>query len=122
MYQPPYFIKKFISTNRSRVKDPHFLAKKQPKMDIFEKADYLGLKDPLEVWVHYEICNTICGIPVPTILNHKNSTGSAGEAKNSQNGVFLEVQKYPLIGCFWPLLPTRLNFYGSKWLVQVYCK
>ena len=91
MYQPPYFIKKFISTNRSRVKDRHFLAQKQPKMDIFEKADYLGLKDPLEVWVHYEICNTICGIPVPTILNHKNSTGSAGEAKNSQNGVFLEV-------------------------------
>ena len=58
-------------------------------MDIFEKADYLGLKDPLEVWVHYEICNTICGIPVPAILNHKNSTGSAGGAKNSQNGVFL---------------------------------
>ena len=119
MYQPPYFIKKFISTNRSRVKDPHFLAQKQPKMDIFEKADYLGLKDPLEVWVHYEICNTICGIPVPTILNHKNSTGSAGEAKNSKNGLFLEVQKYPHFGCFWPLLPTRLNFYGSKWLVQV---
>ena len=22
-------------------------------------------------------------------------------------------------GCFWPLLPTRSNFYGSKWLVQV---
>ena len=21
--------------------------------------------------------------------------------------------------CFWPLLPTRSNFYGSKWLVQV---
>ena len=119
MYQPPYFIKKFILTNRSRVKDPHFLAQKQPKMDIFEKADYLGLKDPLEVWVHYEICNTICGIPVPTILNHKNSTGSAGEAKNSQNGVFLEVQKYPHFGCFWPLLPTRLNFFGSKWLEKV---
>ena len=22
-------------------------------------------------------------------------------------------------GCFWLLLPTRSNFYGSKWLVQV---
>ena len=49
MYQPPYFLKKFISTNRSRVKDPHILAQKQPKMPIFEKVDYWGLKDPLEV-------------------------------------------------------------------------
>ena len=64
-------------------------------MTIFEKVDYWGLKDPLEVWVHYETCSTICGIPVPAILNHKISTGSAGGAKNSQNGVFLEVQKYP---------------------------
>ena len=89
MYQPPYFIKKFISTNRSRVKDPHFLAQKQPKMDIFEKADYLGLKDPLEVWVHYEICNTICGIPVPTILNHKkfNRVGRRGQ-KQPKWGIF----------------------------------
>ena len=30
--------------------------------------------------------STICGIPVPAILNHKNSTGLAGGAKNSQNG------------------------------------
>ena len=26
--------------------------------------------------------------------------------------VFLEVPKYPHFGCFWPLLPTRLNFLG----------
>ena len=56
MCQPPYFIKKFISTNRSRVKDPHFLAKKQPKMAIFEKPGYWGLKDPLEVRVQHETC------------------------------------------------------------------
>ena len=56
MYQPPYFIKKFISTNRSRVKDPHILAKKQQKMPIFEKVDYWGLKDPLEVRVQHETC------------------------------------------------------------------
>ena len=31
----------------------------------------------------------------------------------------IEVPKYPHFGCFWPLLLTRLNFYGSKWLVQV---
>ena len=54
MYQPPYFIKKIISTNRSRVKDPHFLAKKQQKMPIFEKVEYWGLKDPLEVRVQHE--------------------------------------------------------------------
>ena len=28
----PYFIKKIILTNRSRVNDPHILAQKQPKM------------------------------------------------------------------------------------------
>ena len=39
--------------------------------------------------------------------------------KASQNGVFLEVPKYPHFGCFWPLLPTRLNFFGSKWLEKV---
>ena len=41
---------------------------------------------------------SIWGTPFPAILNQKNSTGSAGGAKNSQNGVFLEVPKYqPLI-------------------------
>ena len=79
--------------NCSRINNPPILAQKQQKMAIFEKkTDYWGLKDPLEVWVHYEISNTICGIPVPTILNHKNSTGLAGGAKNSQNWVFLKVQ------------------------------
>jgi hypothetical protein len=43
-------------TNRSRVKDPHFLAKKQQKMPIFEKVEYWGLKDPLEVRVQHETC------------------------------------------------------------------
>ena len=41
---------------------------------------------------------SIWGTPFQAILNQKNSTGSAGGAKNSQNGVFLEVPKYqPLI-------------------------
>ena len=72
-------------TNRSRV----ILAQKQQKMAIFEKADYWGLKDPLEVRVEHETCSTKCGTPVPAILYHKNSTGSAGGAKSSQNWVFL---------------------------------
>ena len=55
-FTPPYFIKKFISTNRSRVKDPHFLAKKQQKMAFFEKTEYWGLKDPLEVRVQHGTC------------------------------------------------------------------
>jgi len=38
---------------------------------------------------------SIWGTPFPAILNQKNSTGSAGGAKNSQNWVFLEVPKYP---------------------------
>ena len=38
------------------VKDPHFLAKKQQKMPIFEKVEYWGLKDPLEVRVQHGTC------------------------------------------------------------------
>ena len=87
-----FFSEKFILTNRSCVNDPPILAQKQPKMAIFEKADYWGLKDPLEVRVQHETCSTICGTPFPAILNQKNLTGSAGGAKNSQNWVFLKVQ------------------------------
>ena len=55
--------------------DPPILAQKQQKMAIFEKADFRGLKYPLEVQVKDEICSTICGTPVPAILDHENSTG-----------------------------------------------
>ena len=75
-------------TNRSRVNDPHILAQKHPKMAIFEKADYWGLKDPLEVRVQHETCSSICGTPVPAILNHKISTGLAGGAKTAKIGYF----------------------------------
>ena len=107
-------------TNRSRVDDPPILAQKQQKMAIFEKkitTDYWGLKDPLEV--QHETCSTICRTPVPAILNPNNLTGMAGGAKNSQNWVFLKVPNIATFGCFWPLLPTRSNFYGPKWLVQM---
>ena len=33
--------------------------------------------------------------------------------------IYLFQPKYPHFGCFWPLLPTRLNFFGSKWLEKV---
>ena len=29
--------------------------------------------------------------------------------------------KIPNFGCFWLLLPTRSNFFGSKWLEKVSC-
>ena len=50
---------------------------------------------------------SIWGTPFPGILNQKNSTGSAGGAKNSQNGVFLETdisghEIYPK-GPSWPM-------------------
>ena len=61
-------------------------------MAIFDKTDFWGLKDPLEVRVQYETCSSICETPVPAILNHKNSTGLVRGAKNSQNWVFLKVQ------------------------------
>ena len=82
-------------TNRSRVNDPPILAQKQQKMAIFDKTDFWGLKYPLEVRVQHETCSTKCGTPVPAILDHKNSIGSA---------------KIPNFGCFWPLLLTQSNF------------
>ena len=70
--------KKFILTNRSRVNDPPILAQKQQKMAIFDKTDFWGLKYPLEVRVQHETCSTICGTPVPSILNHKIRPGRQG--------------------------------------------
>ena len=77
---------------------------KQPKVAIFDKTDFWGLKYPLEVRIQHETCSTKYGTPVPAILDHKNSTGSAGEARESQNAL---VNIDPV------------DFYGSKWLVQV---
>ena len=72
-------------TNRSRVNDPPILAQKQPKVAIFDKSDFWGLKYPPEVPVEQKTCSTICGTPVPAILNHKKSTTSAGGAREGQN-------------------------------------
>ena len=102
---PPYFIKKFILTDRSRVNDPPILAQKQQEMAFFDKTDFWGLKYPLEVRLQHETCIKICRTHVPAILNHENSTRSAGGAKNSQNWIFLKVH--------WPVGSQSLL--GSKW-------
>ena len=87
-------------------------------MAIFDKTDFWGLKYPLEVRVQHETCSTICGTPVPAILNHKNSHGLAGGARKGQNMAHLghingqcNVMYFDLP---WPLLPTVSNFYGLK--------
>ena len=41
------------------------------------------------------------------------------QSKVARQHCWQEVPKYPHFGCFWPLLPTRLNFFGSKWLEKV---
>ena len=61
-------MKKFILTNRSRVKDLPILAQKQQKMAIFDKTDFWGLKYPPEMRVKHKTCSTICETPVPAIL------------------------------------------------------
>ena len=65
-------------------KIPYF-SPKTAKMAIFDKTDFWGLKYPLEVRVQHETCSTICGTPLPAILNPKNSTGLAGEVREDQN-------------------------------------
>ena len=49
-----FYNKKIILTNRSCVNKPPILAQKQQKMPIFEKVDYWGLEDPLEVRVQHK--------------------------------------------------------------------
>ena len=83
------FLKKIILINPSCVNDPTILAQKQQKKWLFWQSWLLGPKIPPRgagpAW-------NICSTPVPAILNYKNSNGSAGGAKNSQNWVFLKVQ------------------------------
>ena len=64
---------------------PPLLTPKQPKVAIFDKTDFLDLKYPPEVQVEPKTCSTIFRTPVPAILNHKNSTWSAGGARKGQN-------------------------------------
>ena len=52
---------------------------------FFDKTDFLGLKYSPEVRVEPKTCITICGTPVPAILNHENLTWSAGVAREGQN-------------------------------------
>ena len=54
-------------------------------MAIFDKTDFLDLEYPPEVQVEPKTCSTIFRTPVPAILNHKNSTWSAGGAREGQN-------------------------------------
>ena len=74
--------KKIILTNRFCVNDHPILT---PKVAKFDKTDFWDLKYPLEVWIEHKKCSTIYGTPVPTILNHQNSTGSTGGAREGQN-------------------------------------
>ena len=66
-------------------------------MAIFDKTDFLDLKYPPEVRVEPKTCSSICGTPVPAILNHKSSTGSAGGAREGQNMTHLGGINWPLI-------------------------
>ena len=45
----------------------------------------MGLKYLPEVQVEPKTSSTICGTPVPAMLNHKYSTRSAGGAREGQN-------------------------------------
>ena len=67
---------------------------------------------------------SIWGTPFPAILNQKNSTGSAGGAKNSQNGGIL-VPPQPGTGIPPPqertILPLKLNFVLSQDLIFRKC-
>ena len=117
MYQPPYFIKKFISTHRSRVKDPHFLAKKQQKMAIFEKTEYWGLKDPLEVRVQHGTCiymgDTFSSHFEPKKFNRVGRRGQKqpkwgyfGTSKNTPFWLFLAPPADP-VEFFWFKMPGK---------------
>ena len=58
---------------------------KQPKMAIFAKIDFWGLKYPPEVLVELKTCSAICETHVHTILNHKDLTGSTVGVREGKN-------------------------------------
>ena len=72
-------------TYLSCVNEPPISPPKQPKVAIFDKTDFLGLKYPPEARVEPKTCSTICGTSVLAISNHKNSAGTAGGAREGQN-------------------------------------
>ena len=51
-------------------------------------------------------------------LNNGNKTESKTKSAEAAKAIFVP-SKTATLGWFWPLLPTRSNFYGSKWLVQL---
>ena len=63
----------------------HFTPKTAKSGYFFYKTDFLDLKYPPEVQVEPKTCIAIFRTPVPAILNHKNSTWSAGGAREGQN-------------------------------------
>ena len=60
---------------------------KQPKIAIFAKIDFWGLKYPPQVLVELKTCSTL----VYSILNHKDLTGSTVGVREGQN----MAQNYP---------------------------
>ena len=72
------FYKKNILTNGSCVNDPPISAQKAAKSGYFWQNWLSWSEIPPNARVKQKTCSIICGIPVPAILNHKNSTGSAG--------------------------------------------
>ena len=76
-------------------------------MAIFDQSDFLGL---LGLRVEQKTYSTICGTPAPAILNHENSTGSAGGAREGQSMAHLGHINGPYFDLPWPLLLTRSNF------------
>ena len=75
-------------TNRSRVNDPPILAQKQPKMAIFEKADYWGLKDPLEVRVQHKTLVLYAGHLFQPFGTKKSRPGWQEGPKTAKIGYF----------------------------------
>ena len=97
-------------------------SKKRAKMPLNLTSE--GQKYPPEVRVQHETCSTICGKPVQAILDQKKLTGLAGGVREGQNNALVHIAHWndpnvPYFDLPWPLLPTRSNFFGPKWLVQV---
>ena len=97
-------------------KSPH----KQPKMAIFAKINFWGLKYPPEVLVELKTCSAICGTHVHTILNHKDLTeltGGQGWSNMAQNYPHIA----PYCSVFWPSLTPTVNPVKSL-LFKMVCK
>ena len=95
------------------------MRKSQPKIAIFAKIDFMGLKYHPKVLDELKTCSTICKPHVYTIWNHKDLTGSTVGVREGQNMAPNCPHIAPHCSVFWPSLTPTVDPVKSLWFKMV---